>query len=883
MIGITLGPYHVLSKLGEGGMGEVYRAHDSKLGRDVAIKILPEHFTADPERRARFAREARVLATLNHPNIAAIYGLEESSGATALVLELVEGMTLAERIERGPLKLSQALAVAHQIADALDAAHEKGIVHRDLKPANIILQGTTDISTADIRAKVLDFGLAKPATRRLEEDPTISVGDTGIGRIVGTPAYMSPEQARGLPVDPRTDVWAFGCVLYEMIAGRPAFRGATTSDTIAKILEHNPDWQALPASTPASIRRLLTRCLEKDPKRRLHAIADANFDLDEAVAESKAHGTSAGPVSAVSRRWLIAGGMAALVVGLGAWKLWSSWTSPPPPLVMPLTSYPGIESSPAFSPDGTQVAFSWNGDKEDNEDIYVLIVGADSPLPITRGPARDVSPAWKPDGSQIAFARMESGRASVYLVSPLGGSEHKLADLTALVKTDSGPIEASDARLSWSPDGHWLAVSRVTSANERGIFLLAEDGTTSVLLPAKAGDDYRAAVFSPKGDALAYVNGGFLEVVSIAGTHPPAVNGSPRRVTPFLGSVSGLAWTVDGKELLFGRAEFPSPDPPHLWQVPAFGDAEPKRIELAGVAAFPAVSASGSRLAFVRRGLNEDLFKLQAGRDPETILASTYNEQDASFSNDGTRIAFASDRNGERSEIWVAQADGSRRQSVTRGAHKPEGSPRWSPGDNRLAFDGLGEDGLRHIYVVDAAGGPIHQVGDSTGSNDQIPSWSRDGRWIYFGSNRTGRYEVWRVPAAGGAAQQVTSTGGSVPFESADGTTLYYSRLINDVRMLFAMPVTGGPEEPLGVSVTVWNYVPAKGGFYYMPVRQGNRAPFIFEVRFFDYVTRQTRLVHSLRLAAASPGLSVSPDGKTVLVEGVAQITQDLMRIENFR
>ena len=574
MINRQLGSYTIVAPLGVGGMGEVYRAHDSKLGRDVAIKILPLHLTSDPDRRARFTREARVLATLNHPNIAAIYGLEEFDGTSALVLELVEGLTLADRLEQGPLPLPQALAVARQIADALDAAHEKGIVHRDLKPSNIMLQGPGVISTSDVRAKVLDFGLAKPASRQVEEDSTMSIGDTAVGHIVGTPAYMSPEQARGLPIDARTDVWGFGCVLYEMIASRPAFRGATTSDTIAKILEHEPDWQALPASTPPSIRRLLTRCLEKDPKRRLHAVADADSELDEALGAGKP-ATAPGEARSTFRagRWLAVAIAAGLILAAGAWRWWPSRPDNlPPARVMPLTSYQGIEASPTLSPDGKQVAFSWDGEKGDNEDIYVVIVGADNPLPITRHPARDVSPAWKPDGSQIAFARVESGRASIYLVSPLGGSEQKLADFSAFPYSGSGPIEAADPRLAWSPDGRWLTVSTVMSDGETGVFLVAQDGSRDVLLKAKSGDNYRVAVFSPDGTNLGLINEGFIEVAKVGGTNRPALNGAPRRLTSYLGWVTGLVWTADGQSLLFGRSRYPAPDPPSLWRLPASGD-----------------------------------------------------------------------------------------------------------------------------------------------------------------------------------------------------------------------------------------------------------------------------------------------------------------------
>jgi len=882
MLNRQLGPYTIVAPLGAGGMGEVYRARDSKLGRDVAIKILPESFAADPERRARFDREARILATLNHPNIGAIYGLEESNGVAALVLELVEGMTLADRIERGPLKLSQTITIARQIVDALDAAHEKGIVHRDLKPANVILQGTTDISTTDIRAKVLDFGLARSARQRLEEDPTISINNTAVGRIVGTPAYMSPEQARGFAIDARTDVWGFGCVLYEMLVGRPAFRGATTSDTIVKILEHDPDWSVLPSSTPAAIRRLLTRCLEKDPKRRLHAIADAKFELDEVLAGNKANVETVSPARTPAA-WLIAAIVVVLALSAGAWALWSTRNSNlPPPRVMPLTSYPGIEASPTFSPDGKQVAFSWDGEKGNNEDIYVVIVGADNPLPITKDPARDISPAWKPDGSQIAFARMESGRVSIYLVSPLGGSERKLADFSALPYSGAGPIETVDPRLSWSPDGRWLTVTQVTSGTESGVFLLGQDGAKIALLKAKPDDKLRVAVFSPQGTELALVNDGFVDVAEFT-SNPPTLAAAPRRLTSYLGYVSGLAWTADGKSLLFGRSRYPAPDPPYLWRLPASGGGSPERIDIAGVASNPAVSAAESRLAFVRRGLNVDLFKLEEGKEPEEFLASTFNEQDASFSHDGSKIAFASDRAGEGHEILIAQADGSNRRSLTNGKYRPEGSPRWSPNDDRLAFDGQGDDGLRHVYLIDPAGGPVQMIPGKPGSRDQVPSWSRDGKWIYFGSTRSGRPEVWRAPAAGGTAEPVTTTGGEYAFESWDGLRLYYLRPINGVQTVFSKPIAGGAERSLGIQLNFWNYVPGEKGLYYMPLRQGLRAPFTYEVRLLETATGHDRLIHSLRLASGSPGLTVTQDGKTIVMAGVAVMTQDLIRIENFR
>jgi Tfp pilus assembly protein PilF len=280
--GTRFGPYEISTQIGVGGMGEVYRATDTNLSRQVAIKVLPEAVASNADRLARFDREARTLAALNHPNIAAIYGVEKGAGTTALVMELVDGPTLADRVVQGPVPVDEALRIARQIAEALEAAHEQGIVHRDLKPANIKLR-------RDGTVKVLDFGLAKVADSDPEQArtqvSTVAGGVTREGQVIGTAAYMSPEQARGLPVDKRTDIWAFGCVLFEIVTGRAAFAGATVTDTLAAVLQHEPDWSALPRSTPGKIRELLRRCLKKDPSRRLHDIADARIEIEETRAE----------------------------------------------------------------------------------------------------------------------------------------------------------------------------------------------------------------------------------------------------------------------------------------------------------------------------------------------------------------------------------------------------------------------------------------------------------------------------------------------------------------------------------------------------------------------------------------------------------------------
>ena len=429
MVGRQFGPYKILAPLGAGGMGEVYRARDSKLGREVAIKVLPAHFTADPERRARFAREARSLATLNHPHIGAIYGLEEAEGVTALVLELVEGPTLADRLERGPLPVSDALAIARQIADALDAAHEKGIVHRDLKPANIVLQGGAAASgpmSGDARAKVLDFGLAKTMAVGLEGDltqrPSGSLDGTAEGRILGTPAYMSPEQARGQAVDKRTDIWAFGCVLFEMLSGRRPFDGDTMSDTFVSILERQPDWSALPAGTPASVRTLIDRCLRKDPKKRLHDIADAFIDIDDRdpALDSPASADVSAIVARQRNRERL-GWTSALLLGLALIAVASVLviqSRRPQPAADPVhftigapdnwlltgNAFTGSAPSFAIAPDGRHiaaVAFS--------QGLSMLWVRPTNRPPWRRleGTEGATSPFWSPDSQSIGFFASE--------------------------------------------------------------------------------------------------------------------------------------------------------------------------------------------------------------------------------------------------------------------------------------------------------------------------------------------------------------------------------------------------------------------------------------------------------------------------------------------
>ena len=494
LIGRQIGTFQIVALIGAGGMGTVYRAHDMRLGRDVALKILPADFTADPARRARFEREARVLATLNHPHIAAIYGVADAEDLSALVLELVEGGTLADWLATGPLAAPQALTLARQIAEALAAAHDKGIVHRDLKPANVGL-------TADGAVKVLDFGLAKAIAGEAPgaddaQTCNLTAGLTRDGMMLGTPAYMSPEQTRGDPVGTPSDIWAFGCLLYEMLTGGPPFEGVTVTDTFATIVTREPDWTKLPTSLPASVQNLIERCLDKDPRRRLSAIADAATAIDGAhppslhtgEASDRPRGRSAWLVPALAGLALI-GAVGLVVLGL------RRPDAGPQAVPVTMTSLPGIEDQPSFSPDGTEVAFQWNGPKEDNFDIYTKPVGQGDPVRLTTDPAGDTSPAWSPDGRWIAFSRQNPSYPKsgpmlyVYVIPARSGPEQRI-----------GPGNVT----GWTQDSRWLVVSRgAASGRQAGVVLVSPETREEKQLTQQTPSHLDTGVSSPDARALA--------------------------------------------------------------------------------------------------------------------------------------------------------------------------------------------------------------------------------------------------------------------------------------------------------------------------------------------------------------------------------------------
>ena len=427
-VGSRLGHYDVTALIGEGGMGEVYKATDTKLNRQVALKVLPEAFATDPDRLARFQREAQVLASLNHPNIAQIHGLEEANGVRALVLELVEGPTLGDRIKQGPIPLDEALPIAKQIAEALEAAHEAGVIHRDLKPANIKVKD-------DGTVKVLDFGLAKALAgdvsgTDLSQSPTVTASGTREGVILGTAAYMSPEQARGKLLDRRTDIWSFGCVLYEILTGRSPFLGETLSDTIAKVLGHEPDWQALPTDTPALLRRLLRRCLDKDPKERLRDIGDARVEIQEAVTAPLTGDVAAVPAAPHAVGWrqaltlvLVTLIVGSFVTGVAVWIVMRQGPSTPVRFTVAPDGDRAVTinvASPdvALSPGGDAIAYTTRGTSMAATQLHVRQLDQLlSATLVTEGSLR--GPFFSSDGEWVGFS--DSGSLELKRIDRGGG------------------------------------------------------------------------------------------------------------------------------------------------------------------------------------------------------------------------------------------------------------------------------------------------------------------------------------------------------------------------------------------------------------------------------------------------------------------------------
>jgi serine/threonine protein kinase/Tol biopolymer transport system component len=825
--GSRLGAYEILSPLGSGGMGEVYRARDTKLGRDVAIKVLPEYVAADSERLARFHREAQVLASLNHPNIAHLHGYEESTSVHALVMELVEGETLATRIARGRLGIADALDIAKQIICALDAAHERGIVHRDLKPANIVVAASGTV-------KVLDFGLAKiidgtMATADSSHLDTVDIGNrTAEGVVLGTTAYMSPEQARGQTVDKRTDIWAFACVLFEMLAGRAAFARDTVSDTIAAILENGPAWSALPSSTPPRIVRLLKRCLEKDPRKRLRDIADSHADLDEPREEREAD------VEAPRSTWILAIAVAILVpvAGAAGWLLRPSAKSD---LVQPIratmSAPPGTTfdaGNSAISPDGRYLLFVassatarglWlrelSGEtarrlsdadganypfwSPDNKSIGFFAKGALMRLDIAGGPPRKIcdvpngrGASWSATG-MIVYNAVNDG--PLLRVSAEGGTP---VPLTTVDRTSG---EDSHRYPTFLPDGHhFLYFVRSRTEAVRGIYVGSLDDGSQKRLVTKADT---AAVYGPVGNSgagyLFWLRGATL-VAQLFDTVTLSTSGE---VWPIAESISPFGVTVGQTPVSVSRSGvlvYGTPRSPAS-QLTWFGRDGKATGTLGAPGQYGdvALAPDGQRVAVTKAAARVydggDLWVLDVLRGvPTRVTFKGAGATGVAWSHDGRRLAYLSSGAPPNVAILDLATGDERRIPST----SSQSAPSWTSDDRFILVTDARNDPSTNtrsdLLLVPADGvGPVKPY-VQTRFAESKGQFSNDGKWLAYSSDESGEVDVYVQAVAGGGKRRVSNGGADSARWSHDGKELFYVTRDNMLTSILIRLSSGGLE-----------------------------------------------------------------------------------------
>jgi Tol biopolymer transport system component/predicted Ser/Thr protein kinase len=897
MMGRQIGAYQILALLGVGGMGEVYQARDTRLGRIVALKFLTPSMARDPELKRRFLREAKAASALNHPHIVTLHDVGSEDGIDFLVMEYVPGKALDKLIPRGGLDLRKALQYAIDIADAFAKAHAAGIIHRDLKPANIMV-------TEDGGVKVLDFGIAKLTERPEAAAPsaTVPTATASEGMILGTASYMSPEQAEGKKIDTRSDIFSFGALLYEMVTGRRAFHGDSKLSILSAILREEPK----PASQvveglPRELERIIARCLRKSPERRFQTMPDLKVALEELKEESDSGMLSAAPAppqrSSLRLVWAALALVGVVSVGVGVlWFLRSAAKAPEVALTaVPLATYPGYQVEPTFSPDGNQVAFSWSGEKRDNRDIYVKLIGTSGPpLRLTTDTAPDFNPAWSPDGRFIAFLReLPPEKAAVLLIPALGGPERKLTEIFT--------SEFLGSYLDWSPDSNWLVLSsRDSSTTPLALSLLSiETGEKRKLTfpPAQFLGDGEPA-FSPSGRTVAFtrsLDGGLSDLYLLPVSEELKPAGEEKRITFTNRHTGGLSWTADGLEIVFSSGSLGQQ---RLWRIAVSGSAgrpaEPRQLQsLAEDVFHPAISRRGRRLAFMHYFHHINIWRSAAPSSPNArdvkspipinsaspFISSSRDDNAPQLSPDGRRIAFMSTRSGHP-EIWICDENGSNAVQVTFFGGPEVTTPRWSPDGDRIAFDS-NASGEYDIWVVAATGGKPQRM-TTHPANDGNPSWSPDGRWIYFDSARAGEQQIFKIPANGGEAIQVTRDGGFAPLESPDGKFIFYFKALADTS-LWRVPVEGGQAAKLLEGVSSYqNLALVNSGVYFVPVGNGAVSD---SIQFLDFASNRVRSVATfdkpLHLGNEG-GLAVSPDGKWILYTQVEQAGSELMLVENF-
>ena len=856
--GARLGHYEIVAPLGAGGMGEVYRARDSKLGRDIALKVLPDAFARDSDRLARFQREAKVLASLNHPNIAAIYGLEDSDRSNALVMELVEGPTLADRIKQGPIAIDEAMRIARQICEALEYAHERGIVHRDLKPANIKV-------AKDDAVKVLDFGLAKAiegdaASQDISTSPTISHMATQAGILLGTAAYMSAEQARGKSVDRRADIWAFGCVLYEMLTGKSAFTGETVSDTLAAVIKEEPNWAQLPAATPARVRVLLQRCLRKDPKQRLRDIGDARISLDEVLSGAPEPSSGVAPPTALSRRALPWALFAAAVVALATLAfirfLEKPFAAEPVRFQIPLPEKALLGHAGAFavSPDGRHLAF-FAAQPDGVPRLWIRSLDSPEARPLPGSESLNNPPPffWSPDSRYIAFnsgpqlkkIAVSGGPSQTLCDTPrnaIGGSWNKdgviifgqtgagIMQVSAsggssfpLTTLDSSRGEIEHTQPSFLPDGrHFLYLLRSTQPENDGVYV----GSLEVKPEEQDSKRFFATAIEPvyvppssrQSAQLLFLSEAKLQAQPFDASRL-LLTGEPVSVAEHVGSYRGFGFfSASTNGVLVYRTAGAG------GTVLTWFDRGGKvlgAVEDRGEYATPAFSPDGNRAAVARRDtLNANwviwIFDFARSTSARFTFGSS-NEWFPVWSPDGSRIIFASDSK-RTLDIYQKLASGASEEEPLLTSSETKYPTSISPDGRFLLYtssDPKRKGSSLWVLPMGANAKPIPFP--KTEFNEDAGHFSPDGHWIAYRSDETGQFEIYvrkftpDASATGFSTSgkwQVSYGGGLRPKWSADGKELFY---VTPDGKVMAAAVTLSPAFQAGTPKLLFQSPPQPG------------------------------------------------------------------------